>query len=100
MKIGGEGYKLKVIDGVLWIKLEILMLGYLNVFLLFDEEGWMNIYDKVEVDGEYLKILGREIDIINVGGEKVYVVEIESVIFEILNIKDVVVYGKINLLIG
>lgn len=100
MKIGGEGYKLKVIDGVLWIKSETSMLGYLNAPSPFDEEGWMNTHDKVEVDGEYLKILGRETDIINVGGEKVYAAEIESVILEIPNIKDVAVYGKTNPLTG
>jgi len=100
MKMGGDGYQLKVVDGILWIKSESAMLGYLNAPSPFDEEGWMNTRDKVEVDGEYFKILGRETDIINVGGEKVYAAEIESVILEIPNIKDVAVSGKTNPLTG
>ena len=36
--------------------------------------------DAVEVDGEYIRILGRKSELINVGGEKVYPAEVESVI--------------------
>ena len=45
-------------------------------------------------DGEYIKILGRQSEIINVGGEKVYPTEVESVIHEIDNIAEVTVFGK------
>ena len=34
------------------------------------------------VKGEYLKVLGRNSEIINVGGEKVYPQEVETVIIE------------------
>jgi len=76
------------------------MLGYLNAPSPFDENGWFNTQDKVEVDGEWIKILGRETDIINVGGQKVYPVEVESILLEMDNIIDVTVYSKKNPIMG
>lgn len=94
MKIGGDGFALKVKDDVLWIKSESAMLGYLNAPSPFDEDGWYNTGDKVEVDGEYFKILGRESEIINVAGEKVFPIEIESFLLTLDNIKEAVVRAK------
>ncbi len=94
MKVGGKGIDVKIKDDVLWIKSDQAMLGYLNAPSPFDEDGWYNTGDKVEVDGEYIRILGRESEIINVAGEKVYPAEIESYLLTIKNVKDVVVRGK------
>jgi acyl-CoA synthetase (AMP-forming)/AMP-acid ligase II len=79
MRIGGEGYETKVVDSLLWIRAESAMLGYLNAPSPFDGEGWFNTGDLVAVEGEYLRVLGRHSEIINVGGEKVHPVEVESV---------------------
>lgn len=100
MKIGGDGFETKVIDGILWIRSEFRMLGYLNAPTKFDEEGWFNTQDQVEVDGEYFKIIGRVSDLINVGGQKVYPTEVEDVILELDNVLDVAVYGEGNPLLG
>lgn len=100
MKIGGDGFETKVIDGVLWIRSEFRMLGYLNAPSKFDEEGWFNTEDQVEVDGDYFKILGRVSDLINVGGQKVYPTEVEDIILELDNVLDVAVYGEGNPLLG
>jgi acyl-CoA synthetase (AMP-forming)/AMP-acid ligase II len=100
MKIGGNGFQTKVIDGILWIKSEFSMVGYLNAPSGFDAEGWFNTQDRVEVDGEYFRILGRVTDLINVGGQKVYPAEIEEVIMALPNITDVAVYGLSNQLLG
>ncbi len=94
MKIGGQGFELKVVDDVLWIRSQSAMLGYLNAPSPFDEDGWYNTGDKVEVDGEYFKILGRESEIINVAGEKVYPIEVESFLLTLENVKDAVVRAK------
>ena len=72
MKIGGEGFETKVVDNKLWIKADSAMLGYLNASNPFDKDGWFNTSDLVEVEGDYIKVLGRESEIINVGGQKVY----------------------------
>jgi len=100
VKIGGEGYQTRVIDGILQIKSDSAMLGYLNAKSPFTEDGWFITGDSVEVDGEYFKILGRKSEIINVGGEKVFPQEVENVILEISDVEDVVVYAENNLLTG
>jgi acyl-CoA synthetase (AMP-forming)/AMP-acid ligase II len=100
VKVGGEGYETKVVDGILWIKARFAMLGYLNAPSPFDADGWFNTDDEVEVDGEYLRILGRRSEIINVGGQKVYPAEVESVLLQMDNVEDVVVLGEKNPLLG
>ncbi|MFA5033437.1 MAG: fatty acid--CoA ligase family protein [bacterium] len=100
MKIGGEGFQTRIVDGILHIKAESSMLGYLNSPNPFTKDGWFNTGDSVEVKGEYIKILGRKSEIINVGGEKVYPVEIENVIQKMSNIAEVTVYGEKNLITG
>lgn len=100
VKVGGEGFQTKVVDGMLWVKAHSAMLGYLNAPSPFDEDGWMNTGDMVEVDGEYIRFLGRKSEIINVGGEKVWPVEVENVILQMDNIKEVVVRGQSNPIMG
>jgi acyl-CoA synthetase (AMP-forming)/AMP-acid ligase II len=100
VKIGGEGYDYRVINSLLEIKADSAMLGYLNSESPFTEDGWFKTNDVVEVDGEYLKILGRKSELINVGGDKVFPQEIENVILELNYIKDVLVYGEPNSIIG
>lgn len=100
MHIGGEGFQTKIVNGVLWIKSQYAMVGYLNAPSDFDEDGWFNTQDQVEIDGDYLKILGRVTDIINVGGQKVYPTEVEDIILTLDNINDVVVFGEAHRLIG
>lgn len=100
VRIGGEGFQTKILNNVLWIKSEYAMVGYLNAPSEFDTDGWFNTQDQVEVDGDYFRILGRITDLINVGGQKVYPSEVENVILEIDNIKDVAVFGEKNPLLG
>jgi acyl-CoA synthetase (AMP-forming)/AMP-acid ligase II len=98
--VGGEGFETKVVDHVLWIRSESAMLGYLNAPSPFDSEGWFNTQDVVDVDGEYLRILGRQTEIINIGGEKVYPAEVEGVLLGMDHVADVAVRGERNLIMG
>ena len=100
VRVGGEGFQTKVVDGVLWIKSQYAMVGYLNAPSEFDADGWFNTQDQVEVDGDYFRILGRVTDLINVAGQKVYPSEVESVILEMDNVQDVAVYGEKHALLG
>jgi acyl-coenzyme A synthetase/AMP-(fatty) acid ligase len=99
-KIGGEGYEYRIVDEKLEIKAESAMLGYLNAPSPFTEDGWFITGDRVEVDGDYVHILGRESEQINVGGEKVFPVEVESVICEVDNVAEAIVYSENNALVG
>jgi len=100
VKVGGEGYKTRVVDGLLEIKAKSAMLGYLNAPSPFTEDGWFRTGDAVELKGEYIKILGRKSELINVGGDKVYPQEVEGVIQEMENVVDVTVYGEKNPILG
>ena len=100
VKIGGEGYQTRVVEGILQIKSDSTMIGYLNAESPFTEDGWFITGDAVEVKGDYFKILGRKSELINVGGEKVFPQEVENVILEITDVQDVLVYSESNKLIG
>ena len=100
MKVGGDGYETKIVDDILYIRARSAMIGYLNASSPFDEDGWFNTKDKVEKNGDYIKILGRTTDLINVGGEKVYPNEVESVLLSFDGVRDVYVYGEANPITG
>ncbi len=99
-KIGGEGFETRVVDGTLRIRARSSMLGFLNAPSPFDAEGWLDTGDLVEVEGEYLRILGRRSEVINVGGEKVHPAEVESVIMEMNEVADASVRGVPNPITG
>jgi long-chain acyl-CoA synthetase len=100
LKLGGEGYEIKIVADVLYIRAKSAMMGYLNAPSPFDKDGWFNTRDKVEVKGEYIKILGRETDLINIGGEKVYPIEIEDVLLKCKGVEDARVFAEKNALVG
>jgi acyl-coenzyme A synthetase/AMP-(fatty) acid ligase len=101
VKIGGEGFQTKVDEkGILYIKARSAMKGYFNAPSPFDADGWMNTGDRVELRGEYLRFLGRTTEIINVGGQKVYPIEVENVLLSIPNVKDVTVFSQPHFLVG
>jgi long-chain acyl-CoA synthetase len=100
VKLGGEGFETRVVDGLLQIRAKSAMLGYLNAPSPFTDDGWFMTGDAVDVDGDYFRIIGRASELINVGGEKVYPQEVESVILEIANIADVTVFGEKNSIVG
>ena len=100
VKIGGEDYKTRVVDGMLEIKSKSSMLGYLNAPNPFTKDGWFKTGDSVEVDGDFFKILGRKSEIINVGGEKVYPQEVENIILKYFLVKDVTIYKQKNQILG
>jgi acyl-CoA synthetase (AMP-forming)/AMP-acid ligase II len=96
----GEGYETQIRDGVLWVRTPTSMLGYLNAPDRFDADGWFCTEDAVQVDGDYIRILGRTSDLINVGGRKVYPSEVEAVLLELQNVRDAAVFGRANPLTG
>jgi acyl-CoA synthetase (AMP-forming)/AMP-acid ligase II len=100
VKVGGEGFQTRVVDGMLEIRAQSAMLGYLNAPSPFTEDGWFRTGDLVEVDGEYFQFLGRRSEMINVGGEKVYPAEVEGVLESMHDVENVVVAGESNPIMG
>ncbi len=78
MQIGGKGIETRIVDGVLQIKSENRMLGYLNAESPF-VDGWYDTGDLVEQDREFIKVVGRAKEVINVGGLKILPSEVERV---------------------
>jgi len=100
IRVGGEGYQTRVVDGRLQVKAESAMLGYLNAASSFTEDGYFETGDRVEVSGEWLRILGRDSEMINVGGSKVYPAEVEDVLLQLSSVIDAAVYGEPNPITG
>ena len=102
MSIGGEDIETKINNQkTLFIKSSNKMLGYLNHESPFDENGWYNTRDIVEIDDDkFIKIIGRDTDLINVGGLKFMPIEVENIALQYPNIKNVKVYSKKNPITG
>ncbi len=100
VKVGGDGFETRVVEGLLEIRAQSSMLGYLNAPSPFTDDGWFKTGDAVEVDGEYIKILGRKSEIINVGGEKVYPAEVEGILQTMADVEDAAVTGEANAITG
>ena len=100
LKVGGEGFETRVVDGMLEVRARSALLGYLNATAPITADGWFQTGDVVEQDGEYLRFLGRDSDLINVGGEKVYPAEVEGVIESIDGVVEAIVYGEPNAIVG
>lgn len=100
VQVGGEGFETKIVDGILWIRAASAMLGYLNAPSPFTEDGWFITGDLVEIDGDYLRIKGRASEIINVGGEKIYPGDVESVVQQMDGVDEVAVASEPNPITG
>ena len=100
VKVGGEGYDLRVVDGILQIKADSAMLGYLNAPSPFTDDGYFITGDRVEINGDYMRFLGRDSELINVGGQKVFPAEVEAVLLACDLVGEAVVYGQPNPITG
>ena len=100
LKNGSDAFQIRVVDGLLEIKSKSAMLGYLNAPSPFTDDGFFKTGDSVLIDGEYFRILGRKSEMINVGGQKVFPTEIESVIEQLPGVEEVIVSGEENLFTG
>lgn len=98
MKIGDENLEYKIVDGELWLKSKTLILGYLNADMdSFTDDGWFKTGDLAQQSEDgFIKIIGRSKEIINVGGQKVLPCEVESVLLEMKEIQDCLVYAEKN----
>lgn len=99
MQIGGEGIETRVVGGVLHIRSENRMLGYLNAPSPF-VDGWYDTGDIVEQAGDYMRIAGRAKEILNVGGLKILPGEVERVALLIPDVLRAKAYGVPNPITG
>ncbi|MDD2975044.1 MAG: fatty acid--CoA ligase family protein [Aliarcobacter cryaerophilus] len=101
MKLEDINGEYKIVENELWLRSKTQVLGYLNASMdSFTSDGWFKTGDLVEVDVEYIKIIGRAKEVINVGGQKVLPAEVESIILEMEEISDCMVYAEQNAITG
>lgn len=102
MKFDDPNTEFKIVEGELWIKSKTQIMGYLNSSMeRFTIDSWFKTGDLVEESADgYIKIVGRNSEIINVGGEKVFPSEVESVLYQMPGIKDCTVSGEYNPITG
>jgi long-chain acyl-CoA synthetase len=100
LRVGGDGFQTRVVDGELHIRSTSNMLGYLNAPTPIDSDGWMNTGDLVEEKDGLIRFLGRRNEMINVGGQKVMPSEIEDVLLEADGIAAAVVRATPHPLLG
>jgi len=92
----------KVVEGELWIKSPAQALGYLSGGdRLFDSSGWFRTGDLAQYQGDRsIRVLGRKVELINVGGEKVLPASVESALLEHPCVADCRVSGSPNAVLG
>lgn len=104
IKISDPNIEYKIIDQELWIKSKTQVLGYLNAEMDSFVDGYFKTGDLVEtkeVNGEeFIRIIGRKKEVINVGGEKVLPQEIEGILLQMEGILDCLVYAEKNPITG
>jgi long-chain acyl-CoA synthetase len=100
MRLKADDVETRIVDGVLWLRSEGTILGYLNGPSPVDSDGWYCTGDEVDVDGEWIRFRGRASDAISVGGEKVAPAEVEQVILALDFVHGAVVCGEKHPLLG
>lgn len=90
----------RVVNGLLEIKTNTTMLGYLNSESQTTNDGYFKTGDVVVVENNSIQIIGRKSELINIGGEKFYPAEIEHVLLKMDGVIDVAVTKKPNLILG
>ncbi|WP_437499856.1 long-chain fatty acid--CoA ligase [Sorangium sp. So ce1099] len=101
-KIEDAHFDHRIVDGELQLRSRTQFLGYLNQQANnLTDDGWFRTGDLVESgEGGFLRVKGRATEVINVGGEKVLPLEVESLLLTSALIEDCVVYGEPNAITG
>lgn len=105
LKLDGKSFETRVVDGVLQMRGEGTILGYLNAPSPLDADGWYDTGDAVDVETEpdgtqWLRFRGRAAETINVGGENVAPTEVEQTMLELPFVQNAVVAGERSPLLG
>lgn len=99
MRIGGPGIETRVVNNVLQIRSDNRMLGYLNEPSPF-VDGWYDTGDIVEEADGFIRVAGREKEILNVGGLKILPGEVERVALLHMDVLRAKAYGVTNPITG
>lgn len=96
-----QGVELRLRDGYLQIRTAARMQGYASGHeqpLL--DDGWLATRDQCVIEGDRVRILGRDDAMINVAGSKVYPAAVEAVLLSLPGVGEARVYGVPNPIAG
>ncbi|WP_260962835.1 long-chain fatty acid--CoA ligase [Pseudomonas citri] len=101
-KLADKNTEYRIVDGELQLKTQSQFMGYLNQDTdNVTADGWFRTGDLVEQnEAGYLRIQGRQKELINVGGLKVLPMEVENILLTNPLIEDCLVYGMPNAITG
>lgn len=95
-----DGIEMKVDAGELVVRSANAMNQYDGSDADSPREAWFRTGDLVNVEGDRVTFVGRSSDMINVGGNKVFPIEVETIIRGVPGVADVRVYGEASSLVG
>lgn len=98
-----DGVELRIDNGELLARSANSMQGYDSAVgseMSATSDGWLRTGDLVEIRGDRVYFIGRNSDLINVGGNKVSPIEVERVVRSVRGVHDVCVYGKRSSIVG
>jgi acyl-CoA synthetase (AMP-forming)/AMP-acid ligase II len=91
---------MKIVDGELWVRSRVGMLGYYGEPAPVDPDGWRPTGDLVEGVGERIRFRGRTSEIVNVGGMKVHPLPIEERVGAVPGVRLARAFGRPNPMTG
>lgn len=99
LKLDSSKYDHKIVKGILHIRSKRQAIGTLQNGKF--ENSWIATGDEIKtIENGFIEILGNKKTLINVGGKKVYAVEVENEVLKLPFINDCLVYAEPNRLLG
>ncbi|MEV4969856.1 type I polyketide synthase [Streptomyces scopuliridis] len=96
-----HGAEIRIVDGEILVRTPGLMSGYHHGGSTTSvDDGWYRTGDAGRIDDGRLTIAGRIDDVIVCGGQNVHPLEVEAVIAEAPGVRDVLVIGRPDDLVG
>jgi acyl-coenzyme A synthetase/AMP-(fatty) acid ligase len=90
----------RIVDGELWVRSRIGMLGYYGEDGTADPDDWRATGDLVDIVDGRIEFRGRASEVINVGGVKVHPLVVEERVAAVPGVRMARVYGRPNPLSG
>lgn len=98
--VSSDGVEMRIVDGELVVRSANAMSGYDGAASLAPQTDWFHTGDLVQESADRVTFVGRMTDMINVGGNKVYPVEVETLIRSIPGVADTRVFGEASSMVG
>ena len=97
---GTGAVDLRIRDGLLWARPPKGLSASAASHMQIDEDGYVCTNDRVTIEGDRVYFQGRESSVVNVGGTKIQLEEVERIICEHPGVSDCVARPRPNPILG